>query len=119
MGRFRISLLLWFALLLAGLALPLILRKAPELPELGEAPRLLMTDSTGTEFDSNDLRGKVYLVNFFFSSCEGVCPALNGRIAALYKEYQGDPSVHFISITVDPETDTPSGVGAVCQTIWC
>ena len=108
MVKVRPALLFWCVVLLAGLSLPLFVRETPELPELGEAPRIVMTDSTGAEFDSNDLRGKVWLVNFFFATCEGVCPAINGRIASLYREYQGDPLVRFVSITVDPEIDTPA-----------
>jgi len=114
MRQMRLSLLCWFVVALLVLTAPFFIRgtsfslHAPaQLSELGDAPRIVMTDSTGAQFDSASLAGKVWVVNFFFASCEGVCPAVNGRIAALYREFESNPAVQFVSITIDPETDTP------------
>ena len=69
------------------------------------APSFKLTDQDGKPFDSDSLRGKVWTVSFFFSSCQGVCPGMMGRIQDLQK-VTNDPNVHFVYLTVDPERDT-------------
>ncbi len=53
-------------------------------------------------------KDKILLVNFFFASCETVCPKMNDFIAQhIYREFEKDPSIQFLSFTVDPENDSP------------
>ncbi len=80
----------------------------------GEAPATLgqitgfdLTDQTGAAFGSADLAGSFYVADFIFTSCAGVCPTMTSAMAGLYREYQGDNRIRFVSITVDPATDTP------------
>ncbi len=65
-----------------------------------------LTERSGREFDSKELDGKVWVVSFFFSSCPSTCKDQNGHVARLQKEY-GPKGVTFVSISCDPETDTP------------
>lgn len=114
----RPLLLVWLAVLVLGFASPFVFsRFSPvqteakrELDRLGPAPVILLKDQAGRDFDSRSLQNKVWVVNFFFASCEGVCPALNGRIASIYRNVGANPNVHFISISVDPEQDSPSAL---------
>jgi protein SCO1/2 len=60
-------------------------------------------------FYSDLIRGKVVVINVFFTSCAGVCPPMARTLAAI-SERLGDKlgkQVHLISISVDPTTDTP------------
>ncbi len=81
-------------LLFAGLALaiplaPLLLtRAAPRLPELGELPAFALTDQLGRPFGRDDLRGKVWVADFVFTSCSDACPRLTQRMKSLQDRLQ-------------------------------
>ena len=66
----------------------------------------VLTDQEGNPFDSESLRGKVWVGSFFFTNCPAVCWRLNQTLAALQET---DPSseTRFVSITCDPDNDTP------------
>lgn len=76
--------------------------------------RFTLTDRSGKSFDSRSLEGQVYVVNFFFASCPSVCRMQNGAVADLQKEF-GDSGVKFLSITCDPEKDTPEALAKYAQ----
>ncbi|MFT3789109.1 MAG: SCO family protein [Tepidisphaeraceae bacterium] len=69
-------------------------------------PTFKLLDQSGTEFNSDHLKGKVWTAMLFFSQCQGVCPSMRGRITALQKAVT-DSRVHFVSFSVDPKNDTP------------
>jgi protein SCO1/2 len=55
------------------------------------------------------LKGKILVVNFFFTSCVSICPVLTKNMKLLNKAYKkNDTSIRFLSITVDPENDSVS-----------
>lgn len=98
----RRSLRLTILVLFAGCSKP-----AP-LPKYWAIPNFSLTDSAGQPFDSASLKGKIWVADFFFTSCPGVCPLLSARMSALHQEFAGDDRVRFVSITTDPEHDTPA-----------
>ena len=53
-----------------------------------------------------DLEGEIFVINFFFANCPASCLRLNQTVAALQQEFK-DADVRFVSITVEPTTDTP------------
>jgi cytochrome oxidase Cu insertion factor (SCO1/SenC/PrrC family) len=65
-----------------------------------------LTDSYEQPFDTRDLRGQVYVASFFFTTCPSVCRQQNQMIRSLHAEY-GRQGVRFLSITCDPQNDTP------------
>jgi len=65
-----------------------------------------LTERSGQPFDSQQLEGHVWIASFFFANCPGACLRLNGAISELQKELAGE-DVTFVSITVDPQHDTP------------
>ena len=72
---------------------------------------VVLTDQDGKEvrFYSDLLQGKIVIINSFFASCHGSCPVMSAafrKIQAAVGDRLGR-DVHLISITVDPETDTP------------
>ena len=77
-------------------------------PALGQLPEFILTDEQGEPFGLADMRGRVTVVNFFFTSCGSVCPRLSTRMAELQGRLlnMGD-SVRLVSISVDPVRDTP------------
>jgi protein SCO1/2 len=86
-----------------------LLRGAPTPPPtLGALPDFTLTDQTGHPFGTQDLRGKVWVANFIFTSCAGSCPLLSQKMAELARRArQLGPDFRLVSLTVDPERDTP------------
>jgi len=83
--------------------------KDERLPRIGAAPEFILTDQDGRRVALKELRGKVLAVTFIFASCADTCPLLTAKLAGV-QDRLGEafgPDVRFVSITVDPERDTP------------
>lgn len=87
-----------FVLLLLGC------REEP-LPSLMPLGAWSLTDQDGEAFGSDALRDKVWIADFVFTSCPDVCPMMSTQMSNLTRRV--DERVHFVSISVDPEHDTP------------
>ncbi|HEY2727161.1 MAG TPA: SCO family protein [Parafilimonas sp.] len=57
-------------------------------------------------FTEKDMVGKVCAVNFFFTSCKGICPVMNNNLDVIYNEFKDQPDFMIVSHTCDPETDS-------------
>ena len=65
------------------------------------------TNQLGKKVSLNDLKGRILVVNFFFTRCPGICPGLARSMKRLQDSFvKNDSIVHFISISVDPEHDS-------------
>jgi protein SCO1 len=53
-----------------------------------------------------DMAGKVSVVEYFFTTCKGICPKMNANMQQVYKEFRNEPDFRILSHTVDPETDS-------------
>lgn len=79
------------------------------LPVIAEAPPLSLIDQTGAPFSESRVAGKVWIANFMFTSCPDVCPMLTSKMRSLQLRFGNHKNeVEFVSITVDPATDTPA-----------
>lgn len=65
-----------------------------------------LVDQHGDTITREDLEGKITVVNFFFTSCQGICPEMNGKISQVVEDFEGQEKVQFFSHTVDPSYDT-------------
>jgi protein SCO1/2 len=79
------------------------------LPKIAPAPAFALTSQDGTRVSLADLRGKVVAVTFIYTSCIDTCPVLTALMALVQDKLGQDfgEKVAFVSITVDPERDTP------------
>ncbi len=77
-----------------------------DLPILYEAPSFSLTSSTGETVGSDTLRGTPYVLSLVFSECPGACPMMTAKLKKL-QDALPDERVKIVSITVDPEKDTP------------
>jgi protein SCO1/2 len=77
-----------------------------DLPALGQVPDFNFVERNGLTFGKDNMKGKINIVNFFFTNCQGPCPIMNARVAELYKKYATTDKVRFISISVDPKRDS-------------
>jgi protein SCO1/2 len=87
------------------------------LPVLGEVPEFNMIDHTGQPFGRSDLNGKLVVVDFFFSSCPGVCPVMHRNMFDLYHWLEGYDPVKIVSISVDPDRDTLAALQAYADSL--
>jgi protein SCO1 len=81
-----------------------------ELPSSASAQWLTsftLTERSGRKLGTADLAGRVYVTNFFFSSCPGPCRTQNKKFEEIQLEY-GERGVQFLSISCDPEVDDPA-----------
>lgn len=67
-----------------------------------------LIDQGGSEFTEKDIGGRIAIVDFFFTTCPGICPTMTRSMAALQKEFLHDDDVVLLSHSVMPETDTVS-----------
>ncbi|MEE8558730.1 MAG: SCO family protein, partial [Myxococcota bacterium] len=74
------------------------------------APPYQLIDEQGREFALSDLRGKAVVLDFIFTRCAGPCPILTSSHVTLQRSLPREVATrtHFVSISVDPEHDTPS-----------
>jgi protein SCO1 len=79
------------------------------LATIGPAPEFALNSQDGTPVTLRALRGKVVVVTFIFASCSSTCPLLTAKMVQVQDELRSDfgSRIAFISITVDPDHDTP------------
>jgi protein SCO1/2 len=100
-----------FIVLIFGIwAVPKIVARfqKSDLVEIGPAPAFELTNQDNKKISSKDYEGKVYVLEFFFSTCPTICPKMNANMVKLQDEYYGKPDFGIVSITINPENDTPA-----------
>jgi protein SCO1/2 len=81
-------------------------RSAP--PPMVNVGEWNLINDDGDTFGSKELGGKIYIADYFFTSCPSICPKLTNAMKEVKKRFKGrEDQVQFVSITVDPTTDTP------------
>lgn len=73
--------------------------------------------SDNSLFTSKNMIGKYWVINFFFASCEEVCPKVNHNVTKLARTFK-DTDMRFVSITVDPTNDNDSVLSAYKKAIY-
>jgi protein SCO1/2 len=79
------------------------------LPVIGPAPPFSLTSQDGAPVALADLRGKVVAVTFIYTECPDICPLLTQKMVQVQDELGAEfgAKVAFVSISLDPEHDTP------------
>ena len=72
----------------------------------GTVPAFQLTNQNDQPFGTEQLNGKIWVVDFIFSTCPGPCPMISSRMSELQKPLE-NTDVRLVSVTVDPEKDTP------------
>jgi protein SCO1/2 len=73
----------------------------------GQVPDFSLIERSGRTVALADLRGKVWIVNFAYTQCTETCPTQTAQMARLQADLAGEKDVRLVSITVNPEEDTP------------
>ncbi|WP_185970463.1 MULTISPECIES: SCO family protein [unclassified Mesorhizobium] len=79
------------------------------LPAIGPAPDFTLTSQDRARVSLSDFRGKVIAIAFIYTYCTDVCPMLTANMASVQEKlgFAFGSKIDFVSITVDPERDTP------------
>ena len=93
--------------------------KTPELPYVGEPGHTVgqfsFQDQSGRTITEKNLDGKVAVVEYFFTTCPGICKVMNKNLYDVYKAYGKDPKFIMLSHTVDPEMDSVPVLAAYAE----
>lgn len=63
-------------------------------------------DQDSSVVNQDTFKDKIYVADFFFTSCPTICPTMKTQMLRIYEEYQDDPAVALLSHSIDPEHDT-------------
>jgi protein SCO1 len=77
-----------------------------KLVTIGPAPKFELLNQDNQTITNETFKGKVYVLEFFFSSCPTICPKMNLSMLSIQNKFFGNPNFGIVSITIDPEHDT-------------
>jgi protein SCO1/2 len=83
------------------------IERASGLPRYVEVPDFELVERSGKTVHRADLIGKIWVADFIFTHCTGQCPMMAARLKALNEALGAAPNVRLVSVSVDPERDTP------------
>lgn len=84
---------------------------APEFTKKGVLPVSFVrpfqfSTQDGDPFTQENVKGKVYVAAYFFTTCKGICPRMNNNLKTVYEALKNEPEFLILSHTCDPETDS-------------
>jgi protein SCO1/2 len=110
MSRKRWFYVLFFALLVVGFfivmsyAIPGFTN--PSLPAIGSVKSFTFINQDGQKVTEAHLKNKVVVIEYFFTTCKGICPKMNNNLRTVYDAYKSENDFLILSHTCDPETDS-------------
>lgn len=69
-------------------------------------PDFEFTNQNGELVNQNIIKNKIYVTEYFFTTCKTICPVMNDHLTDIYKEFKNEKDFLILSHTVDPETDS-------------
>ena len=78
------------------------------LEKIGPAPKFELINQDNIKVTNATYKDKVYVLEFFFATCPSICPKMNQSMLQIEKTFFGNPNFGIVSITIDPEHDTPA-----------
>ena len=95
------------------------------LPYIGEevngmhhqVPEFQFIDQEGAAVSQVNFANKIYVTEFFFATCQSICPIMNDNMKKLYGVYKGENRIKFLSHTVKPEEDTIQALKVYAKTL--
>jgi protein SCO1/2 len=77
-----------------------------KLVTIGPVPKFELLNQDNLKISNETYKGKVYVLEFFFSTCPSICPKMNLSMLSIENKFFGNPNFGIVSITIDPEHDT-------------
>jgi protein SCO1/2 len=81
--------------------------KTEALVKIGPAPKFELTDQKNKKISNKEYAGKVYVMEFFFSTCPSICPIMNKNMIEVEKTFAKEKNFAIASVTINPDNDTP------------
>ncbi|GAB7255610.1 SCO family protein [Polaribacter sp. OB-PA-B3] len=81
--------------------------KNTDLVKFNKVPNFEFTNQEGKTITNKNFKGKVHVVEFFFSTCPTICPIMNQKMLTIQDEFFGNPNFGIASISITPDIDTP------------
>ena len=78
------------------------------MPPISRVQPFAFVNQDGQVFSQENIKGKVAIVNFFFTTCTSVCPRMNNNLKPAYEAFKNNPNVLLLSFTSDPQRDSTS-----------
>jgi len=107
-----------FVILIFGIwAVPKIVENFTniDMASIGEVPDFSFTNQNGETITNQDYKGKVYVAEFFFTTCPSICPIMNRNMVTIQNEFYGNPNLGIASFSINPEFDTPEILKAYAE----
>lgn len=79
-----------------------------KLVKIGPAPKFELINQENKKITNETYKGKVYVLEFFFTTCPSICPKMNLSMLDIEDKFFGNPNFGIVSITIDPTHDTPA-----------
>lgn len=76
-----------------------------KLPVVNRVQPFSFTNQDGQKVTERNVEGKVYVAEYFFTTCPSICPMLNTNMLKIYEAYKDEPGFMIVSHTVDPDND--------------
>lgn len=80
-----------------------------------KVPEFSFTNQDGKTITNKDYLGKVYVVEFFFTTCPTICPIMNRNLVEVQNQFQGFDNFGVASFTITPDIDTPEVLKAYAE----
>ena len=110
MRKKQIFYLAFFGVLVIGFFVVLLLVipgfAKPRFPAIGTVQPFSFTNQDGKAITDKNVEGKVVAVEYFFTTCTGICPRLNNNMRTVYDEFKNENDFLILSHTCDPDTDS-------------
>lgn len=99
---------IFFALALAVLLFFRYQLSQPQaLPVYGQVENFSLINQDGAPVSLSNLKGKIWAADLIFTTCSGICPMMTKHMQKLHEQFNAYPDVRLVSISVNPENDTP------------
>ena len=109
MSKKGLTYLLFFVVLVGGFYAALVTFtdfEKVKLPVLNTVQPFTFLRQDSTVVSQKDLKKRIYVAEYFFTTCKGICPKMNDQMTRVAAAFRGQNDVAILSHTVDPETDT-------------
>ncbi len=80
----------------------------PKMPVIANVQPFSFINQDGKTITQKDVEGKVYVAQYFFTTCKGICPRMNNNMRTVYERFKNQPGFLILSHTCDPAIDSAS-----------
>ncbi|HSC54324.1 MAG TPA: SCO family protein [Phnomibacter sp.] len=88
-----------------------------KLPVISYVKPFHFVNQAGDTITQDKMAGKVYVANYFFATCNGICPNMNGKLKTVFEQYKSEEEFAIISHTCQPENDSVPALKKYCDSI--